>query len=376
MGKRDFYEILGVSKGASADELKKAYRKLAMEYHPDKNPGDNIAEQKFKEISEAYEVLKDDQKRAAYDRYGHTVFENGSGGAGGFDFSGSFSDIFDDLFGDLMGGRRGGGGGQSNLRGADLRYNLEITLEDAYKGRQENIKVVTSVACDSCNATGSEGGGKPEVCGTCRGSGRIRAQQGFFTVERTCATCGGVGRIVKNPCKVCGSMGRVRKEKVLAVNIPSGVEEGTRIRLTGEGEAGIRGGQNGDLYIFLSIAPHKLFKREAADIHCNVPIKMTTASLGGSIEVPTIDGMRARVTIPAGTQTNDQFRLKAKGMSIMRSSNRGDMYIHAVVETPRNLNKKQQELLKELDKLGGKGTSPESEGFFSKVKELWGDLKD
>ncbi len=374
---KDFYEILGVNKSASADDLKKAYRKLAMQYHPDKNPNDKVAEQKFKEINEAYDVLKDEQKRAAYDRYGSAVFSGGGGGggagAGGFDFSANFSDIFDDLFGDFVGGGRRNSNASS--RGSDLRYNLEISLVDAYRGKQENIRVVTSVSCDSCSGSGGANGSKPITCSTCNGNGRVRAQQGFFMVERTCTTCSGTGKIIKDPCKTCAGSGKVRKEKTLAVNIPAGVDDGTRIRLSGEGEAGSRGGAAGDLYIFISVAPHPMFKRDGANIHCRVPIKMTTAALGGHVEVPTIDNTRAKVSIPAGTQTGDQFRLKGKGMSIMRSNNRGDMYIHAVVETPRNLSKKQQELLKEFDS-NDKNTSPESEGFFKKVKELWEDLRD
>lgn len=378
MAKRDFYETLGVTKGASADDIKKAYRKLAMQYHPDKNPGDKEAEHTFKEINEAYDVLKDDQKRAAYDRYGMGAFEGaGAGGPGGFggggDFSASFSDIFEDLFGDFMGARQRSSG---PARGADLRYNLEISLEEAFKGKQESIRVATSVTCDTCSGSGGANGAKPVTCTACNGAGRLRAQQGFFTVERTCATCGGSGKVIKDPCKKCAGSGRMRKEKTLAVTIPAGVEEGTRIRLSGEGEVGARSGPPGDLYIFLSIKPHPIFRREGADIHCRVPIRMTVAAMGGSIEVPTIDGSRARVQVPPGTQTGDQFRLRSKGMSVMRSSARGDMYIHAQVETPRNLTTRQKELLKDFEKTEGKNTSPDSEGFFSKVKEFWEDLKE
>lgn len=378
---RDFYETLGVQKGASEDELKKAYRKLAKEYHPDKNPGDASAEKRFKEISEAYDVLKDPQKRAAYDRYGHQAFEAGMGrgnpgggaGAAGFDFGGSFSDIFEDLFGGFAQGARGQQESSGAGRGSDLRYNLAITMEEAFKGKQQSIKVTTSVACDVCSGSGAEPGSKPITCPTCQGAGRVRAQQGFFTVERTCHTCGGAGKIIEKPCKHCAGSGKVRKEKTLSVTIPAGVEEGTRIRLTGEGEAGTRGGPAGDLYIFLSVKPHKLFKREGADIHSQVPIRFTTAALGGDIEVPTIDGGRVKVSIPAGTQTGRQFRLRGKGMSIMRSSSRGDMYIHAQVETPVNLSKKQREILRDFDKEGG-STSPESDSFFGKVKDFWDDL--
>lgn len=376
---KNYYDILGVSKSASADELKKAYRKLAKQYHPDQNKGNKEAEEKFKEINHAYDILSDEQKRAAYDRYGHDAFtQGGMGGAaggagmGGFDFSSGFADIFEDLFG--MGGARGGGG-NSSTRGADLRYNLSISLEEAFKGKNETIKITTAASCDTCSGSGSAAGSKPTTCSTCGGSGRVRATQGFFTVERTCTGCGGMGKVIKDPCKTCAGSGRVRKEKTLSVNIPAGVEEGTRIRLSGEGEVGIRGGNSGDLYIFVSVKQHPLFIRDGADIHCNVPISMTTAALGGSIEVPTIDGSRVKVSIPEGTQNGHQMRLRGKGMSIIRAGNRGDMYIHTMVETPIRLNKKQKELLKEFDKAGN-NVSPQSEGFFDKVKEFWADLKD
>ena len=379
----DFYTTLGVSKSASEDDLKKAYRKLAMQYHPDKNQGNAEAEKKFKSINEAYDVLKDPQKRAAYDRFGHDAFSGGMGqGAGGGGFSGfsaggSFSDIFEDLFSEFTGRRGGAGQAQSSAaRGSDLRYNLDIELEDAFKGRQKTIKVTTSAACESCDGSGAQKGSAPETCTTCNGRGAVRAQQGFFTVERGCTTCQGTGKIIKNPCKTCAGSGRTRKEKSLSVSIPSGVEEGTRIRLAGEGEAGFRSGPAGDLYIFLSIKPHRIFKRDGANIYCGVPIPFSTATLGGHIEVPTIDGGRVKVTIPEGTQTGHQFRLKGKGMSVLRSTARGDMYIEVAVETPVNLSKKQRELLKEFDSAsGGKTTSPESESFFSKVKDFWADLK-
>ena len=384
MAKQDYYELLGVAKGASADEIKKAYRKMAMQYHPDRNQGDKEAEHKFKEISEAYEVLKDEQKRAAYDRFGHGAFEGGrggfgggaGGGFGGFDFGGGgFADIFDEMFGEFMGGRRGGGGAASG-RGQDLRYNMEIGLEEAFKGTQANVRVPTSVQCDGCNGSGAAAGTQPITCPTCQGHGKIRAQQGFFTIERTCPGCHGQGRVIKDACKTCGGAGRLRKEKTLQVNIPAGVEDGTRIRLAGEGEAGLRGAPPGDLYIFLAIAPHPIFQRDGANIHCRVPIPMTTAALGGTVEVPTIEGSRTKVTVPPGTQSGHQFRIKSKGMSVLRSQQRGDMYIQAVVETPVNLTKKQQELLREFDKAGKEGSHPQSEGFFAKVKELWEDLKD
>lgn len=382
----DYYSILGVAKGASDDELKKAYRKLAMQFHPDKNPGNAEAEKKFKAASEAYDVLKDPQKRAAYDRFGHQAFTSGGmgsaggGGGGGFDFSGSFSDIFEDLFSEFTGGRRSGGGrseaSSAAARGSDLRYNLEITLEEAFKGKQQTIKVTTSAQCDTCSGSGAEKGTHPETCGTCNGRGVVRAQQGFFTVERGCSTCQGTGKVIKNPCKTCAGSGRIRKEKTLSATIPAGVEEGTRIRLAGEGEAGFRGGPPGDLYIFLSLAPHKIFRREGADIHCIVPIKFSTASLGGHLEVPTIDGGRVKVTIPEGTQTGHQFRLRGKGMSVLRSSAKGDMYIEVHVETPVNLNKKQKEMLRDFEKNENSQTSPQAESFFTKVKEFWEDLKE
>ncbi len=378
MAKQDFYELLGVQRAASAEELKKAYRKLAMQHHPDRNPGDKASEHKFKELSEAYEVLKDDQKRAAYDRFGHAAFENGSGGGapggfGGFANAGGFADIFDEMFGEFMGGQRGGGQG----RGSDLRYNLEIGLEEAFKGKQTSVRVPTLAACEGCKGSGAESGSKPVTCPTCKGSGRVRAQQGFFTIERTCASCQGAGRVIEKPCRSCGGQGRVRKEKTLAVNIPPGVEDGTRIRLAGEGESGMRGAASGDLYIFLSLAPHRLFQRDGANIHCRVPIAMATAALGGAIEVPVIDGGRAKITVPPGTQTGHQFRLRGKGMSVLRSQARGDMYVQAMVETPMNLTKRQQELLKEFEKEGEAAkTSPESEGFFSRVKEFFEDLRE
>ncbi|PWR20680.1 molecular chaperone DnaJ [Zavarzinia compransoris] len=381
MAKADYYELLGVARGASADEIKKAFRKLAMKWHPDKNPGDAEAEQKFKEINEAYSVLSDDDKRAAYDRYGHAAFEGGGPGAGagarGFDFGSSFADVFDDLFGEFMGrGGQRGAGGSGATRGSDLRYNMEITLEEAFKGKKTQIRVPSTVSCEACEGSGAAPGSKPTTCPSCQGAGKVRAQQGFFTVERTCPTCQGAGRIIKDPCKVCGGHGRVSKEKTLSVNIPQGVEDGTRIRLAGEGEAGLRGGTPGDLYIFLTVVPHALFRRDGANLFCRVPIPMVTAALGGNIEVPTIDGSRARVAIPAGTQTGRQFRLKGKGMPALRGGALGDLYINAVVETPMNLTAKQKDLLKEFEKAGGKGTSPESEGFFAKVKELWNDLTE
>ena len=376
MAKRDYYDVLGVGQRADEGELKKAYRKLAMQYHPDRNPGDSEAEQKFKELNEAYDVLKDKQKRAAYDRFGHDAFSNGAGGAGahGFGAGGAgFADIFDEMFGDFMGAR----GGQSARGGADLRYNMEISMEEAFTGKSAQIRVPTSVTCDACSGSGAEKGSSPTTCSSCQGRGRVRAQQGFFTIERTCPTCQGVGRIIEDPCDVCSGAGRVHREKTLQVNVPAGVDDGTRIRLAGEGEAGLRGGPTGDLYIFISVAPHSLFQRDGTNIYCKVPIPMTTASLGGSVEVPVIDGGKARVTVPAGAQTGQRFRLKHKGMCGLRGSSRGDMYVEMEVETPVNLTRRQKDLLREFESEGeGRATSPQSEGFFSKVREFWDDLTE
>lgn len=382
MSKRDFYETLGVNKKANADELKAAFRKKAKELHPDRNPGDPKADQRFKELNEAYDVLKDDQKRAAYDQYGHQAFEGPGGGRGGpgfgFDFSTSFTDVFDDLFGEFMGGRRaGGGGGNRASRGADLRYNMEISLEDAFTGKTATIRVPGSIACEACAGSGAEAGSKPQACTTCSGVGKVRAQQGFFTIERTCPSCQGLGRVIKNPCRTCNGAGRVQRERTLNVNIPQGVEDGTRIRLTGEGEAGLRGGPKGDLYIFLSIAPHALFKREDADLLCRVPISFTTAALGGHVEVPTLGGGRARITIPEGSQSGKQFRLRGKGMPGLRGQGAlGDLFVEVAVETPVNLTKKQQELLRDFEKAGNAQNSPETTSFFAKVKEFFDGGKE
>ena len=382
MSKRDFYEVLGVSRGASADEIKKAYRKKAKELHPDRNKDNPNAETQFKEVGEAYDVLKDADKRAAYDRFGHAAFEGGMGGGarpggpGQGDFASAFSDVFDDLFGDLMGGQRGGAGGrQRAARGSDLRYNLRVTLEDAYSGLQKSITVPTSVQCGSCNGSGAEGGAEPTTCPTCSGMGKVRAQQGFFTVERTCPTCSGLGQTIKNPCKGCGGAGRVEKERALSVNIPAGVETGTRIRLSGEGEAGLRGGPPGDLYIFIEVAKHKLFDRDENHLFCHVPVSMTTAALGGDLEVPTIDGGRARVKIPAGSQAGRQMRLRGKGMPALRGGGAGDMFIELAVETPVNLTSRQKEILKEFDSLS-EDNNPESKSFFSSVKTFWDSMKN
>ncbi|MEJ6478879.1 MAG: molecular chaperone DnaJ [Octadecabacter sp.] len=378
MAKRDYYEILGVSKGAGADEIKKGYRTKAKELHPDRNADNPKSEAQFKEANEAYEVLKDADKKAAYDRYGHAAFENGMGGGGRpggqGDFASAFSDVFDDLFGDFMGGQRGAGGGRRAARGNDLRYNLRIDLEEAFAGLQKTITVPTAVGCDTCNGTGAEGGAEAQTCPTCSGMGKVRAQQGFFTVERTCPTCNGMGQSIKNPCKSCHGQGRVEKEKSLAVNIPAGVETGTRIRLAGEGEAGMRGGPTGDLYIFIEVREHKLFEREGNNLFCRVPVSMTDAALGGDIEVPTIDGGRSRVKIPQGSQSGRQMRLRSKGMPALRGAGAGDMFIELAVETPVNLTSKQKELLREFDNLA-EDNNPQSTSFFSSVKTFWDGMK-
>ena len=378
MAKRDYYEVLGVAKGADADTIKKAYRTKAKELHPDRNSDNPNAEAQFKEVNEAYDVLKDADKKAAYDRYGHAAFEGGMGGGGrgprgGADFSSAFSDVFDDLFGDFMGGGRGRSRNAAQ-RGNDLRYNLRIKLEDAFGGMQKTINVPTAVACGSCKGTGAEGGSEPQTCPTCSGMGKVRAQQGFFTVERTCPTCSGMGQTIKNPCKVCHGAGRVEQEKSLSVNIPAGVETGTRIRLAGEGEAGMRGGPTGDLYIFIEVRDHELFERENNHLFCRVPVSMTKAALGGDIEVPTIDGGRSRVKIPAGSQSGRQMRLRGKGMPALRGGGPGDMFIEMAVETPVNLTARQKELLREFDDLAN-DNNPQSAGFFKSVKSFWDSMK-
>jgi len=379
MAKRDYYDVLGVPKSAAADEVKKAFRKKAKELHPDSNSDNPNAETQFKEANEAYEILKDPEKKAAYDRYGHAAFEGGMGGAGGGrrgsgpEFSSAFSDVFEDLFGDFMGGGQRGGR-QRATRGADLRYNLKITLEEAFAGLQKTITVPTSVSCGSCNGSGAEGGGDPETCPTCSGMGKVRAQQGFFTVERTCPTCGGLGQIIKNPCKACGGAGREQQERALSVNIPAGVETGTRIRLAGEGEAGLRGSPTGDLYIFMEVIDHTLFQRESTDLFCRVPVSMATAAIGGDVEVPTIDGGRSRVKVPEGSQSGRQMRLRGKGMPALRGGGAGDMFIELAVETPVKLTGKQKELLREFEKLSEEN-NPQLSKFFSKVKSFWDEMK-
>jgi molecular chaperone DnaJ len=370
MAKRCYYEALSVERTASDSDIKTAFRKAAMVCHPDRNPGDAAAEHRFKEINEAYEVLKDPDKRAAYDRFGHAAFEhgNGMGAAHGFgaDFATTFSDIFDDLFG--MGGRRGRGSGRE--RGADLRYNMEISLVDAFSGKSAQIRIPTSVICEACSGSGAKAGTKPKACPMCAGQGKVRHAQGFFTLERTCPNCLGRGQVIDSPCGSCAGSGRVTRERTLSVNIPPGVEDGTRIRLAGEGEAGVRGGPAGDLYIFLSISSHPFFQRDGADLHCRVPVSLVTAALGGDFEVPTIDGGKTRVKVPEGVQTGRRFRLQGKGMPVLRARQNGDMYVQVVVETPQKLTKKQRELLAEFDRLSSTETQPESSGFFGKVKEF------
>ena len=374
MAKRDYYEVLGISRGASEQDIKSAFRRLAKDCHPDRNASDKSAEQKFKELNEAYEALKDPQKRAAYDQFGHAAFDGRGGHGHGFgpDFASSMSDIFDDLFGEFMGGRRGGGPRRSGReRGADLRYNMEVALTEAFSGKTAQIRVPTSITCNGCSGTGANPGTKPSACPTCGGIGKVRASQGFFTIERTCPGCHGRGEIISDPCSECSGKGRVVKERQLSVNIPAGVEDGTRIRLAGEGEAGLRGGPAGDLYIFLSIKPHEFFQRDGADIFCRVPISMTTAALGGQIDVPTIDNGKTRVKVPEGTESGKQFRLKGKGMPVLRSKVTGDMYIQVEVETPKSLNTRQRQLLEEFERESNRETSPHSSGFFAKMKEFF-----
>jgi molecular chaperone DnaJ len=368
--KRCYYETLEVERTVTDAGLKSAFRKLAMKWHPDRNPGDKASEARFKEINEAYEILKDGDKRAAYDRFGHSAFEQGNGGGAGFGagFASSFSDIFEDLFG--MAGQRGRGGGRE--RGADLRYNMEITLEEAFSGKTAQIEIPVSVTCESCSGIGAKAGTKPKTCSMCGGAGRVRQAQGFFTLERTCPGCQGRGQMIEDACPSCSGSGRVTRDRTLSVNIPQGVEDGTRIRLANEGEAGVRGGPPGDLYIFLSLASHPFFQRDGADLHCRVPISMVTAALGGEFEVPTIDKTKAKVKVPSGTQSGRRFRIASKGMPVLRSRQTGDMYVQVVVETPQNLTKKQQELLAEFEKLSSGATQPEAVGFFTKVKDFFG----
>lgn len=375
MAKRDFYEVLGVPKGSDEAAVKGAYRKLAMQFHPDRNPGNSDAEGKFKEINEAYDTLKDPQKRAAYDRFGHAAFENGGGGRGGFggfgpEFTSSMSDMFEEMF-DFV-GRGGRGGGQSaRLRGSDLRYNLEISLEEAFSGETVEIDVPTLAACKTCDGSGAKPGTGASTCRTCNGHGKVRAAQGFFTIERTCPACQGRGQTMDNPCSDCGGQGRRQQDRKLSVDVPKGIEDGTRIRLANEGEAGLRGGPPGDLYIFISLKPHELFQRDGADLYAKVPIAMTTAALGGEFDVPTLEGTRAKVKVAPGTQPGQRVRLKQKGMPVLRSKDVGDLYVQLDVETPQNLSRRQRELLEEFEKASTKDNSPTSGGFFDKLKGMF-----
>ncbi|MEE2705147.1 MAG: molecular chaperone DnaJ [Pseudomonadota bacterium] len=378
MSKSDYYDVLGITKNSSSDEIKKAYRKNAMKFHPDRNQGDKAAEKKFKDINEAYEILKDDQKRAAYDQFGHSAFEQGMGpGAspGGFDFGGGLGDIFDAMFGDSMGSSNRRSSQPS--RGQDQRVNLEISLEDAFNGKKLPINFPTSTLCSKCSGSGSKPGYSPENCSTCNGYGKVRTQKGFFTVERTCPSCRGEGSVIKDPCRTCSGSGVIQKKKTLEVNIPKGVENGTRMRLSGEGEAGLKGGPPGDLYIFLSVKSHQLFQRDGSDIFLKVPISMPVAALGGEVEVPSIDGKKVRVTIPKGCQSNHQFRLRGKGMNVLNSKMRGDMFIETIVEVPINLTGRQKQLLEEFEKESQRRTySPKTQAFFDNIKGFFKDISE
>ena len=380
-----YYEVLGVERGADSAAIKSAFRKRAMQYHPDRNQDNPAAEQKFKELGEAYEVLSDEQKRAAYDRFGHAAFQNGGGmGGGGFarGFAGGaggaagFSDIFDEIFGEFMGGRPGGRRAGPG-RGADLKYNLEINLEDSFRGKKTEIRVPGSVTCETCEGSGAKPGSGPTHCGACKGAGRVRVQQGFFTIERTCPQCHGEGKVIADPCTDCSGQGRVRRERVLNVDIPAGIEDGTRIRLSGEGEAGPRGGPEGDLYIFVHVAAHDLFERDGADLYCVMPIPMTTAALGGDFEAPTIDGGRVKISVPEGSQTGKRFRVRSKGMSVLNQKGRGDLYVEVQVETPTGLNAQQKELLQQFCEAGGgEASCPQHNGFCERAKTFWENVTD
>ena len=374
MAKKDYYETLGISKGASEADIKKAFRSKAKEHHPDKNAGSSKAEEQFKAVNEAYDVLKDPNKKAAYDQYGHAAFENGGFGnaSGSGDFSSAFSDVFEDLFGDFMGGSSRRESSSSSTRGSDLRYNMTISLEEAYRGKATTITVPSSVKCEQCTGTGGKDGTQPSSCPTCSGLGKVRAQQGFFTVERTCPTCSGRGQVNKNPCRFCSGSGTTQKNKNLSVNIPPGVETGTRIRLTGEGEAGMQNGPSGDLYIFTEVMDHSIFQRDGANLFCQIPVSIISATLGGDIEAPTLDGGKTRVKVPAGIQSGKQLRLRGKGMPNIRGNSYGDLYIELNIETPVNLNENQKDLLREFEKsLKASDNNPKYSNFFSKVKSFW-----
>jgi molecular chaperone DnaJ len=372
---RDYYEILGVARDADAATIKSAFRKLAMKLHPDQNPGCKVSEDKFKEIGEAYSVLSDPEKRAQYDRFGKTFDGGGAGGPGGAGFN-DFSDIFNEIFGggfEDMFARGGGARGPRNgpERGADLRYDVEITLEQAFRGMEREIVVPRAHACEPCAGTGSEGKAPLETCRTCNGAGQVRASQGMFRIVRTCPACHGRGQSIKTPCKSCGGRGLTQKERTLSVKIPAGVEDGTRIRLSGEGDSGLRNGPPGDLYLFLSVKPHSLFERDGADLYCRAPAPMCKAALGGEMEIPTIEGERAKITIPAGAQTGRRFRLKGKGMTHLRSKERGDLHVELLVETPVNLSAKQRKLLEEFARDCGEEAHPQTQGFFDTVKKFF-----
>jgi len=373
MAKRDYYDVLGVDKGASADQIKSAYRKQAVKYHPDKNKGDKAAEDKFKEASEAYHVLSNSERKQNYDNFGHAAFENGGGGRGGFgnfDFSNHFSDIFEDFFGEGFGGG-GRRSRRSNNRGSDLRYDLSISLEEAYTGKKQDIKFSTSDKCDTCSGSGSKPGHDAGSCSMCGGHGQVRSSQGFFTVQQTCPQCSGSGEMITNPCGSCGGQGKKQVSKRLSVTIPKGVDDGTRIRLAGKGEAGSRGASNGDLYLFINVYSHELFKRSEENLFFECPISIADAALGSSMEIPTIDGGKAKIKIPSGTQSGKQFRLKGKGMPLMRGSGTGDLYVQVNTEVPVSLNKEQKELLEKFREIENEKSNPSIKKFFQKAKSFW-----
>jgi molecular chaperone DnaJ len=372
MAKRDFYDVLGVSKSASPEELKSAYRKLAVKHHPDKNPGNKVSEDKFKEAGEAYGILSDQEKKQNYDNFGHTAFAGGGGGRQGAGFGGAdFSDIFEDFFGDFGGGGRSGGRRGSNNRGSDLRYDLSITLEEAYEGKKKDIKFSTTEKCTTCKGNGSKPGSSPDRCTVCGGNGKVRSNQGFFTVQQTCPQCAGSGEEITNPCNDCNGQGSKQTSKKLSVTIPKGVDDGTRIRLAGKGEAGTKGGASGDLYLFININSHDLFKRSDENLFFEFPISIADAALGKTIEIPTIDGGRAKIKIPEGTQNGKQFRLKGKGMPYMRGSGNGDFYVQINTEVPISLNKEQKELLEKFREIENEKSNPSIKKFFQKAKNFW-----
>ena len=372
MAKRDYYGVLGINKSASPEEIKSAYRKLAVKYHPDKNPDDKIAEDKFKEASEAYGILSDKNKKENYDNFGHAAFENGGGGQGGFSgFSGSdFSDIFEDFFGDFGGGRRNSRKSSSN-RGSDLRYDLSVTLEEAYSGKKQNIQFSSSDKCVTCKGSGSKPGYSADRCTYCGGNGKVRTNQGFFTVQQTCPQCSGIGEEITHPCNDCGGNGNKQTSKKISVTIPKGVDDGTRIRLAGKGESGTRGGTNGDLYLFINVKSHDLFKRSDVNLFFEFPISIADAALGTTIEIPTIDGKKAKIKIPDGTQNGKQFRLKGKGMPFMRRGDYGDLYVQIKTEVPVSLNKEQEDLLERFRKIENEKSNPSIKKFFQKAKSFW-----